>query len=209
MNQFRAILAGAMIMACGAFAHAQSVAETPGENSHKGFRAAHAQAHQQIASANTKMDMSVIRGKIQEDIAKREGLDEQTSKNPMLADIITEARKHLGKPYVHGMKGPKAFDCSGFSSYVYKQFGYKISPASRMQYTEGVKVDRKNLREGDLVFFTSRSSGSNVGHVGIVVSADNTTGDFTFIHASIKGVRISACEGYYARRYVGARRIIQ
>ena len=106
------------------------------------------------------------------------------------------------------MKGPNAFDCSGFTSYVYKQFGYSISPASRIQYTDGVKVDRKHLRKGDLVFFTSRSSGKDVGHVGIVVSADNETGAFKFIHASIRGVKISECEGYYANRYVGARRII-
>ena len=107
------------------------------------------------------------------------------------------------------MKGPNEFDCSGFTSYVYKQFGYTISPASRIQYTDGVKVDRKTLRKGDLVFFTSRSSGRNVGHVGMVVSADNETGSFKFIHASIRGVKISSSdEAYYAKRYVGARRII-
>ena len=66
-------------------------------------------------------------------------------------------------------------------------------------------VDGKN---GDLVFFTSRSSGKNVGHVGIVVTANNETGEFTFIHASLKGVKVSECEGYYERRYVGAKRII-
>lgn len=175
--------------------------------SHSKTRAAHRKAHERLAHANVKMDMSVIGNKIQEDIQKRE--EESNPNKGMLADLLTEARKHLGKPYVHGMKGPRAFDCSGFSSYVYKQFGYNISPASRAQYNEGVKVDRKNLREGDLVFFTSRSSGRNVGHVGIVVTADNNTGAFTFIHASLKGVKISSCEGYYANRYVGARRIIQ
>lgn len=128
--------------------------------------------------------------------------------NRVIDDLITEARKHIGKPYVHGAKGPRAFDCSGFSSYVYRQFGYKISPASRMQATEGVKVANGDLRKGDLVFFTSRSSGGGVGHVGIVVSADNATGKFKFIHASIRGVKISENEGYYRSRYLGARRII-
>ena len=71
----------------------------------------------------------------------------------MINDLLAEANKHIGKPYRHGMKGPNAFDCSGFTSYVYKQFGYSISPASRIQYTDGVKVDRKHLRKGDLVFF--------------------------------------------------------
>jgi len=92
---------------------------------------------------------------------------------------------------------------------VYRQFGYSISPSSRTQYTEGSAVDRKDIRKGDLVFFTSRRSGRNVGHVGIVVSADNEKGTFKFIHASVKGVKISDFEGYYVPRYIGARRIIK
>ena len=96
-----------------------------------------------------------------------------------------------------------------YPRYVYRQFGYNISPSSRAQYLEGTPVDRKDLRKGDLVFFTSRSSGKNVGHVGIVVSADNETGNFKFIHASIRGVKISDFEGYYVPRYIGAKRIIK
>ena len=148
---------------------------------------------------------------LQEDVAKREAsaasyLSPESAQ--MINDLLNEANKHIGKPYLHGAKGPNRFDCSGFSSYVYKQFGYNISPGSRIQYTEGVRVERNDLQKGDLVFFTSRSSGKNVGHVGIVVSADNKTGKFKFIHASLKGVKISDFEGYYVPRYVGARRII-
>lgn len=174
---------------------------------------AHQRAHQQqLANVkSSKMDRSVVNDLVKEDVAKRESeivgtLSSQNQK--IVNDLLAEANKHIGKPYRHGMKGPNAFDCSGFTSYVYKQFGYSISPASRVQYTDGVAVDRKQLRKGDLVFFTSRSSGNNVGHVGIVINADNETGKFSFIHASIKGVRINECEGYYENRYVGARRII-
>lgn len=177
-------------------------------------KSAHQRIHeQQLANVkSSKMDKSVIDNLLQEDISKREsevvkGLTKE--KDNLLSDILAEASKHIGKPYRHGMKGPNAFDCSGFSSYVYKQFGYSISPASRAQYLEGSQVSRNELRKGDLVFFTSRSSGKNVGHVGIVVEADNATGKFKFIHASIKGVRINECEGYYENRYVGAKRIIQ
>ncbi len=182
-------------------------------HANQGTLTAHQRAHQaQLANIkSSKLDRSVVKDMLKEDIAKRES-DLVASLSPesqqLIADLLTEANKHIGKPYRHGMKGPNAFDCSGFTSYVYKQFGYSISPASRIQYTDGVKVDRKNLRKGDLVFFTSRSSGRNVGHVGIVISADNETGDFKFIHASIRGVRVNECEGYYAKRYVGARRII-
>lgn len=205
--KFRSIVGSFAIIICTlGFSSLQVPAQT------KSARlSAHQQAHKrQLASVNSKLDMSVVNNMMKAEIEKREA--ETTIANEtkiLLGDLLKEAGKHIGKPYRHGMKGPKAFDCSGFSSYVYRQFGYNISPSSRTQYTEGKKVDRKNLREGDLVFFTSRSSGKNVGHVGIVVSADNATGSFRFIHASIKGVKIDDCKGYYEGRYVGARRIIE
>lgn len=130
------------------------------------------------------------------------------SKITIVNNLLIEAHKHIGTKYVWGATGPKAFDCSGYTSYVYKQLGYQISRTSKQQYKEGTTVDRYQLKKGDLVFFTRRGSGKNVGHVGIVVTADNTTGDFSFIHASVKGVKVSECTGYYEQRYVGAKRII-
>ena len=199
-----------LAITCSVFAAA---AQTPTNTTSSGVKSAHQKAHSQMLAnvKSSKMDRSVVNDMLKDDITKRESevvKGESAEHQRLVADLLKEASKHLGKPYRHGMKGPHAFDCSGFTSYVYKQFGYSISPASRIQYTDGVKVDRKNLRKGDLVFFTSRSSGKNVGHVGIVVNADNETGAFKFIHASIKGIKISECEGYYAKRYVGARRII-
>ena len=191
---------------------ATSFAQTNSHNT-EAAKSAHRKAHQeQLANVkSSKMDRTVINDLLKEDVAKRESeyiANVSPENQKLINDILDEANKHIGKPYRHGMKGPNAFDCSGFTSYVYKQFGYSISPASRIQYTDGVSVDRKHLRKGDLVFFTSRSSGKNVGHVGIVIKANNETGEFEFIHASVKGVRINSCEGYYANRYVGARRII-
>ena len=155
------------------------------------------------------MDKSIITNMVKHDIETRESQTTLSAQNSrMIDDLLKEAHKYIGRPYVHGAKGPKAFDCSGFSSYVYKQFGYSISPSSRAQFTQGEKVAKGDLRKGDLVFFTSRSSGKNVGHVGIVVSADNEKGSFKFIHASIRGVKVSNFEGYYVPRYLGARRII-
>lgn len=179
----------------------------------KTARSAHEAAHkQQLANMKSRLDKSVITNLIKEDIVRHDIKEDDKQLTPestaMINDLLSEARTHMGKPYRGGAKGPKAFDCSGFSSYVYRQFGYSISPSSRQQYTEGVKVERNELRKGDLVFFTSRRSGKNVGHVGIVVSADNEKGTFQFIHASIKGVKVSDFEGYYVPRYVGARRII-
>lgn len=184
---------------------------SPAQTSKKTI-SAHKQLHQQqLANVNSKLDKSVISDMLQDDVAKREASSASylsAESSQLINDLLNEANRHIGKPYLHGAKGPNRFDCSGFSSYVYKQFGYNLSPASRTQYTEGVKVERNDLQKGDLVFFTSRNSGKNVGHVGIVVSADNKTGKFKFIHASIRGVKISDFEGYYVSRYIGARRII-
>lgn len=200
---FRTLTAVTALLLCGIAANSQTSAKA---------RAAHDRIHrQQLANAKSRLDKTVISNMLKEDVAKRESAEEaglSDESNAMITDLLTEARKHIGKPYVHGAKGPRSFDCSGFSSYVYSQFGYSLSPSSRTQYTQGVSVSRKNLRKGDLVFFTSRRSGKNVGHVGIVVSADNETGNFKFIHASIKGVKISDFEGYYVGRYIGAKRII-
>lgn len=181
----------------------------------KSSEKAHMQAHrQQLANAKSRLDKSVIQDFIKHDIERRE--QEVLNYNPlsaestqMVKDLLQEARKHMGKKYRSGGKGPSAFDCSGFSSYVYRQFGYNLSGSSSAQYYDGEEVAKNDLRPGDLVFFKGRSRSRGVGHVGIVVSADNEKGTFRFIHASTsQGIRIDVNDGYYSSRYLGARRII-
>ena len=67
-----------------------------------------------------------------------------------------------------------------------------------------------DLQRGDLVFFGGRRSTKSVGHVGIVVDVDPVANTFTFIHASRKkGIAIDESSAvYYAKRYIGAKRII-
>jgi len=123
-------------------------------------------------------------------------------------DMLDEAFSHLGARYRSGMAGPYAFDCSGFTSYVFKNMGITLNRSSRAQYTQGEAVSKADLQSGDLVFFTSPRSGRSIGHVGIVVDVDQMNGSFNFIHASSSGVKVSSSnEGAYLRRYVGARRV--
>ncbi len=133
--------------------------------------------------------------------------------NLNIADkMINYAAKFLGTRYILGATGPKAFDCSGFTSYVFKNFGIALNRTSRMQYQQGEKVNTKNLRPGDLLFFSSRSSGrGNVGHVAMVVDVDPKTKSCTFIHASVKkGVTYQKFpdNGYFDRHFIGAKRIL-
>ncbi len=181
----------------------------------KSAEKAHMLAHrQQLANAKSRLDKSVIQDFIKNDVERREQesakvsiLSEESSQ--MVKDLLKEAHKHMGKRYRSGAKGPSAFDCSGFSSYVYRQFGYQLSSSSSAQYYDGEAVKKNDLQPGDLVFFKGRNRNGGVGHVGIVVSADNENGTFKFIHASTsQGIRIDGNDGYYSSRYVGARRII-
>lgn len=130
-----------------------------------------------------------------------------------LADrIVTEALKYKGTPYSYGARGPKYFDCSGFTSYVYRKFGFELSRSSGGQAGDGRPVEGSlsNLQKGDIVVFGARRSSGRVGHVGIFIEMDKSGQDFTFIHAATKGgVVVSHLrEPYYLSRFMGARRII-
>lgn len=125
--------------------------------------------------------------------------------------IIDYAKQFIGARYRRGSKGPKAFDCSGFTSYVFRNFDMSLSASSRAQATQGERIDVADARPGDLVFFSGRRGGSTVGHVGIVVSADPENGSLKFIHAATsRGVRIDSYPdgGYYSRRFHSVRRVI-
>ncbi len=119
------------------------------------------------------------------------------------AEIVKYAKKYLGSKYVYGGSSPSGFDCSGFTSYVYKHFGYSLSRTSSGQASNGKSVSKSNLQQGDIVCFARSSGSKKIGHVGIYI------GGGKFIHAanSRKGVITSnvSGDGYY---FVCARRII-
>lgn len=119
--------------------------------------------------------------------------------------VVEYAKQYLGYKYVSGGASPSTgFDCSGFTSYVYKHFGITLNRSSKDQIKNGVAVDRSNLQPGDIVVFNN-SANTAIGHVGIYIGGDN------FIHAAnpSEGVRItSLSSSYYKIRYVGARRVI-
>ena len=118
--------------------------------------------------------------------------------------IVDYAKQYLGVPYVYGGNGPNSFDCSGFTTYVYRHFGYTLNRTASGQLSNGVSVSKSELQPGDLVFFKDGGS-KPVSHVGIYI------GGGQFIHASTSTyeVRINdLTSGYYNNVYVYARRIL-
>ena len=119
-------------------------------------------------------------------------------------DIVAYAKQFLGCKYVYGAAGPNSFDCSGFTMYVYKHFGYSLSHYSGAQATEGKAVTGE-LQAGDILIFATTAGGSKVGHVGLYIGNDK------FIHASdsTTGVIISNLhDSWNINKYLGARRIL-
>lgn len=125
--------------------------------------------------------------------------------------VVSTAKKYLGTRYVYGGSSPSGFDCSGFTMYVYKQYGYSLphTATGQWQTSVGKKVySSSTLQSGDLVFFCdpSRSNGKACSHAGIYI------GSGKFIHASSSrsgGVIISSLsENYYSSYYVGGKHIV-
>lgn len=131
--------------------------------------------------------------------------EEATSYNSSKGEqVVAYAKNYLGCRYVYGGSGPKTFDCSGFTMYVYKKFGFSLPHSAVTQARVGKYVSKSNLQPGDLIIFNN-SANTSIGHVGIYVGGGN------FIHASSGGGRImisSLSGSYYKARYVTARRLV-
>lgn len=120
--------------------------------------------------------------------------------------VAQAAYNYLGERYVWGSAQPGVgFDCSGLTSYLYnKVCGISLYRNSAAQSNNGYPVSKSNLKQGDLLFFSTNGSGS-ISHVGIYV------GNGKMIHASTPstGVIISDIDSnYYSNTFVTARRIL-
>lgn len=143
--------------------------------------------------------------KIEEKVEKErqaEKVEEEISVSADADKLIVIAKSKLGSPYSFGSLGPSAFDCSGYTSYVFRQMGISLPRTASSQAYGGVKVAKANLKKGDLVFFNTYGG---ISHVGIYIENGN------FIHASSygSGVVVSNInDSYYAPRYVTAARYL-
>jgi cell wall-associated NlpC family hydrolase len=117
------------------------------------------------------------------------------------AQVADYALKFIGTPYVWGGAGPAGFDCSGYTQYVFRQFGIAIPRTADEQFAYGQYVQGDPI-PGDLVFFQTYDWGAS--HVGIYL------GNGQFVNSIGGGVHVSSfASGYFASRYLGARRFVR
>ncbi len=122
--------------------------------------------------------------------------------NSLVRSVIRTAYSALGIPYVFGGTSRYGFDCSGFTQYAYASIGVSLPRTADAQFYYGRRVSISQLKQGDLVFFTTYEAGPS--HCGIYL------GNGKFIHSGTStGVAVaSAFTGYWGARYYGACRVI-
>jgi cell wall-associated NlpC family hydrolase len=115
---------------------------------------------------------------------------------------VAHATAMVGQPYRWGGSEPGGFDCSGLVVYAMRAAGVQLPRTAEQQLHSGARVERRELRAGDLVFMTLKHKEL---HVGIAIDGDR------FVHSPSTGhtVRIdSLTVGPYARAFIEARRVI-
>ena len=125
-------------------------------------------------------------------------------------EVVNYAKKQIGVNYKYAGNSPQeGFDCSGFTNYVFSNFGHDVPRRSIDYEKTGKSIPLKDCNKGDIILFTGSDKTKRItGHVGIVVS--NINGNVSFIHASTsRGVVISDLKvKYYEERFLDVRRII-
>jgi cell wall-associated NlpC family hydrolase len=117
--------------------------------------------------------------------------------------LVKVATGFTGTPYEFGgssLRG-EGIDCSSFVQQIYRKFDVKLPRSAREQAKVGIRISRKALMKGDLVFFKTYHS---FGHVGIYI------GNHKFVHAATEGgvVRIDSIDTpYYQKRFQRAVRV--
>lgn len=162
-----------------------------------------------ILSGGIAAAQSIEQDSINIDSTIISSINELEQHHSIIDSLLGYGRKYIGTPYKYGAAGVSRFDCSGFTSHVFRNFGIQLNRSSSGQSTQVPRISKNELQPGDLVFFQGRRINGRVGHVGIVTESQEN-GQFRFIHASVKqGVTIShSSEPYYSRRYMSAGRIL-
>ena len=120
------------------------------------------------------------------------------------SDVVDLAARLIGRPYVWGAEGPRSFDCSGLTQYVFGEFGVDLPRRAVQQSKVGDPTGRR-LRRGDLVFFASDAERSLVTHVGIY------EGNGQMVNASQRHRQVrrdDLDDPYWTTRFMFARRVM-
>lgn len=131
---------------------------------------------------------------------------EYSARDEVINQLIAYSKNYIGCPYVWAGAGPRVFDCSGYTMYIFRHFGYSFGHGCSVQSNAlGAQLSMSELLPGDLVFFDTNGGHNSLEHVGIYI------GNGQFIHASSGGGRVminSLTSGYYCGNFMWGKRVI-
>jgi hypothetical protein len=124
---------------------------------------------------------------------------------PQVKSLTSFYPRFLGLPYTWGGVSPFGFDCSGFVQMIFRELGVNLPRDSTPQSLRGIKVEKSNLREGDLLFFGINNKINHVAiYIGLTIFVHSTTAE-----DGIPGVRSnSLLSPFWQSRWVAAKRIL-
>ena len=122
-------------------------------------------------------------------------------------DAVGSALAYIGTPYRYAGNGTNGLDCAGLVRKAYGDHGIELPRSAAAQYGKGRPIDEdaEDLQPGDLVFFRDTYK-RGISHVGIYI------GGGEFVHAASSARRVVVdrlSHPYFAKRYAGARRIVE
>lgn len=141
----------------------------------------------------------------EKEIARKKAEEAEKKKNKLRQDIVKVALSKRGCNYVWGATGPSEFDCSGLTQWAYKQMGISIPRVAASQAQSGQKVNKSDLKIGDLIFFRTDKGSSRISHVGMYV------GNGQMVHAPAPGYKVQKANiysTYWTRAYAWSCRFI-
>lgn len=149
-----------------------------------------------------------VPGKYKELLAK---LNSHFSQETSASKLISFAKTMIGVPYRYACSNPTiGFDCSGFVSYVFHNFGFDVPRSSTEFNVAGTPIKLENAKVGDVLVFTGTNPRRRVvGHVGIIADIEGDT--IHFIHSTsgkAHGVTITTLNTYYRSRLMRAVSIL-
>lgn len=160
-------------------------------------RIAEAEAAQAAAEARADGDRSSRDGGSTAKTDEKNDAPVVTGSSDRANAAVQYALSKVGSRYVWGTSGENTFDCSGLTSWAYRQVGINITRSSRAQWSSvGTRVSKSELRPGDLVFYYSP-----VSHVGLYIG----NGKIVDAANPRRGVRVTSLD---SMPFTGARRVV-